>query len=276
MKAKITELERSLGDLGTLLGCGCIWKRTAYCLTEYRLREHWMHTAAFCTRFKAEHGEKICIRHDTETMARRIISGGGKPFLLECPAGACEFVVPVAGLGRILGAVIVGPFKGVPPAAPELPCWRPELAPVLTRLTESQLGPRCREIYGSRPEISGSGRRILPVLDYLEANYPHPVTLTEAARRVYLSPSRLSHLFKSECGVSFSGYLTQLRLREAALLLAETLFPVGDVAGQCGFPNRNHFPTIFKKYYGVPPLRYRAAAVRGRVPPAVSLPGVEF
>ena len=81
-----------------------------------------------------------------------------------------------------------------------------------------------------------------------------------AAERVYLSESRLSHLFKEKCGEDFSTYLAKVRVKEAESLLRDTLLSTEEIVLRCGFNNRSHFSCIFKKYNGMAPGQFRRKA----------------
>ena len=62
-----------------------------------------------------------------------------------------------------------------------------------------------------------------------------PVRLRNVAKKVSLSESRFSHLFRLECGLDFSSCLLELRIRAARQLLAGTDLAVGEIAARCGF-----------------------------------------
>ena len=74
---------------------------------------------------------------------------------------------------------------------------------------------------------------------------------------MYLSPSRLSHLFRQTCGMDFSEYLLALRLGVARELLAGTDLAIGEIAVRCGFGDQNHFSAIFRKRTGRTASEYR-------------------
>ena len=248
-----------LSDIGALIGTCCLWKLGPGLLTELRLGEQRMHTCPFCFQVKRRHGEKVCVRHDTETLAHHVREKEPRPRLVRCPAGAEEYLIPVVLSGRVLGAVLAGPFRGIT-GTQTLPVWRKELAPALERAVEKRIVPICRSLYLERPLIASSDERIATVLDFMEANFAENITLEEAASRVFLSPSRLSHLFREKCGQDFSSCLAKLRIREAEALLRDTVLPIEEVALRSGFGDRSHFSVMFKKYSGSPPARYRRTA----------------
>jgi len=258
----IQNLEQELSDLGALAGCLCIWKQGPRLLSEQKLKMKRLHDCAFCWRYKDVHGAAGCLRHDTETLSG-ILRKAPRPCLVRCPAGAEEYLVPVLSNGRFLGAVLTGPFRGIS-GAPELPVWRTQLAQPLERAVERQIAPICRELYTFRSSFADEDSRIALTVDYLEAHFAEPVTLEDAAAQVYLSASRLSHLFSQVCKQDFSTYLNRIRIRHAEILLRDTLLPIDEIALNCGYKDRSHFTTIFRKYNGLPPARFRKSF---RTPP---------
>lgn len=252
-------LTEELENIAVLTGTCCLWKYGPHLLTELRLGVRRLHNSAFCFNVKEKSGCSICEKHDTETLARCLSVPSPAPALMRCPAGAEEYLIPVMNASRVLGAVLCGPFRGIA-QAPELPVWRRELAPVLERCVAKRIAPLCRELYLNRGFSDGGDPRIFTVTDYLTSHFAEAVTLEKAAEQVFLSPSRLSHLFKEKCGVDFSTFLAKLRVREAEALLRDTLLPIEEIALRSGFSDRSHFTSIFKKYNGLPPARYRKKA----------------
>jgi transcriptional regulator GlxA family with amidase domain len=79
----------------------------------------------------------------------------------------------------------------------------------------------------------------------------------ELARAVNVSPSRLRHLFKRETGTSITRYLKARRMAKAKEVLETTFLNVNEVMQRVGVKDKSHFSRDFKKYYGLPPLKYR-------------------
>ena len=82
--------------------------------------------------------------------------------------------------------------------------------------------------------------------------------LEEMARRVYLSPSYFSRVFRQETGETFSGYLNRLRIERSKELLRHKELRLTDIAQKVGFEDQSYFTKVFKKLEGVTPLRYRS------------------
>lgn len=83
------------------------------------------------------------------------------------------------------------------------------------------------------------------------------VTLAELAEACHLSPSRLSHLFRAETGMTPLQFLEAERLERAKRLLELTPMSVQDVAAEVGFENPFYFTRRFRRYAGRSPRAFR-------------------
>lgn len=91
---------------------------------------------------------------------------------------------------------------------------------------------------------------------WIDQHYTEDITLKETADRVYLSESYLSRLFKRTLGLTFTEYLTQVRLDYAALLLRSGQ-RVTETASKAGFRSTNSFIQAFKQTYQKTPGQYK-------------------
>lgn len=122
-------------------------------------------------------------------------------------------------------------------------------------------------------ELAGEGRppldpRVQTMLEILSRDLTadHPVEALAAA--VFLSPSRLAHLFKEQTGQTVAEAQRQLRLRQAARLLRHSGRSVQEIAAEVGFRCPFHFSRRFHQAFGLSPREYRRraqAAERGTV-----------
>ena len=86
---------------------------------------------------------------------------------------------------------------------------------------------------------------------------PHlKLGLCDLAAAIALSPSRFSHLFKRETGLSPVQYLKLTRIQKAKGLLEATHLSIKEVAGQVGLDS-SRLGKSFKETYGMTPLQYR-------------------
>jgi len=86
--------------------------------------------------------------------------------------------------------------------------------------------------------------------------------ITDIAKSLNLSSSRLRHLFKDELATSPTRFVKRLRLERARHLLEGSFFTVKEVMSQLGITDPSHFARDFKALYGHPPsqARWRASS----------------
>lgn len=104
---------------------------------------------------------------------------------------------------------------------------------------------------------------VLGAITYIRSNFAQKLKLEDVAHAVHLSPNYLSAKLKHFLGISFSDYLTGLRLEVAKTLLEATESPVSEIAERSGFESVSHFSYSFRKKYGVTPTGYRAGLSDG-------------
>lgn len=92
----------------------------------------------------------------------------------------------------------------------------------------------------------------------LERRLSEPVSLTEIAGELGLSPHHFARAFKASFGVSPYAWLTARRLALGAELLETTRLPVSDIAARCGFRSQSRFGTVFRDRFGQTPAAWRA------------------
>jgi|GEM_PF-6920530 len=92
---------------------------------------------------------------------------------------------------------------------------------------------------------------------YVAKNLDKDLSLHDVARRFYVRPEHLTRSFTRAYGVSFMGYVQRERIRLACKLLAETAWPVAEIAEEAGFGSRTHFHRAFKRAMGITPTAYR-------------------
>ncbi|MHC1770559.1 MAG: response regulator [Flexilinea sp.] len=95
------------------------------------------------------------------------------------------------------------------------------------------------------------------IRQYLQDNFNKPVTLEEAAQKVFLTPIYVSTIFKKETGTSFTNYLIDIRMNEAKRLLRETSLNVSEIANKVGYHDIKYFSKLFIKIVGIKPVEYR-------------------
>jgi transcriptional regulator GlxA family with amidase domain len=99
--------------------------------------------------------------------------------------------------------------------------------------------------------------RVQVVTDFMNANLHRGIRLAELAGAANLSPSRFSHLFKTQTGLSPGEYLRRLRMENARHLLATTLLSIKEIMAMVGYNSKSHFVRHFRRSFGLSPSGYR-------------------
>jgi len=97
------------------------------------------------------------------------------------------------------------------------------------------------------------------IMMYTEKKYYNDLNLDFLASLFYMNRSYISHLFKKSTGLTYSSYLTKLRLGKAMELLERTDKKPYQIAKSVGYDNSKYFFRIFKKETGYTPEEYREA-----------------
>jgi AraC-like DNA-binding protein len=100
--------------------------------------------------------------------------------------------------------------------------------------------------------------RLAAVTNLLHADPASRLTLAELGREAGSSERTLSRLFRTELGMSFHRWRTQLRLHHALVRLADGE-SVTEVAMACGWANPSSFIEAFTAALGQTPGRYQAS-----------------
>lgn len=100
------------------------------------------------------------------------------------------------------------------------------------------------------------------IINYLDENYTHKISLDQISQKLYLSPVYISKIFKEETGDSPINYLIKIRLEKAKEILERTSSgSVKSIANEVGYEDVYYFSKLFKKNYGISPMYYRKKAV---------------
>ena len=109
----------------------------------------------------------------------------------------------------------------------------------------------CRQVTSDHPYTEGA-------LAYIKAHFAEPITLTELAKSIGITPEHLSRVFKRKTGFGFSEYLNMFRLQQAeSMLKDDRSLRICDIAFACGFNDSNYFSKRFREIYGFTPSGFR-------------------
>lgn len=94
------------------------------------------------------------------------------------------------------------------------------------------------------------------ILEYVNLHYMEDINLKIISYKFGMNAFYLGRLFKDNVKISFTDYLTDLRIEKAKELLADGTHKACEVSRMVGYVNTNYFYTIFKKKTGVSPSAY--------------------
>ncbi|MEV1296112.1 AraC family transcriptional regulator [Pseudonocardia sp. NPDC049635] len=97
---------------------------------------------------------------------------------------------------------------------------------------------------------------ISDVLAYVHANLAEPLTVSDMAEKVSLSPSAFSHLFRDVTGKSPYQFVKELRLNRARELLLADRLSVTQISRAVGYGSTSHFIREFRDRFGSTPRAY--------------------
>lgn len=113
-----------------------------------------------------------------------------------------------------------------------------------------------RDIKSQR--ITSSKVIVDKAVEYIEANYmDYDLSVDKVCAELHVSSAYFSTIFKKETNISFVNYLTEKRMEEAVKLLNTTDYKTSFIAEKVGYVEANYFSYVFKKKYGISPMRYR-------------------
>lgn len=94
---------------------------------------------------------------------------------------------------------------------------------------------------------------------FIQDRFAEPISMPDTARHLHMSPSTLSKMFKNVLGLTFTQYLTRLRVEKSKIMLAQPIVPIRTIAFQTGFESISQFNRSFRQYAEMSPTAYRAS-----------------
>jgi AraC family transcriptional regulator len=96
------------------------------------------------------------------------------------------------------------------------------------------------------------------VRNYIEESLERDLSVGALAKVAGLSPSYFAEMFRQATGFTPHQYVCHRRVDRARQLLTDTDLPLVEVAHRCGFTSQSQFTTVFVRFTGVTPGRFRS------------------
>ncbi len=101
-------------------------------------------------------------------------------------------------------------------------------------------------------------RSVYKAAKFLEENYMNHISLEDVSKEVGLHPNYLHRIFKQIMHKTPLEYLLKIRIDKATDYLLITSLSILEISQMCGFDSSSYFISVFKKYCGVTPSKFRA------------------
>jgi len=145
---------------------------------------------------------------------------------------------------RFLRALSTGPDRRI--LAPAY------LQEMVYRVLQAEQYERLLEIAAAQQNHDPVAR----VVTFIQDNLAEPLTVTDMAEQVAMSPSALTALFRQSTGKSPYQFVKEMRLTRARDLLVRGNGTVVSVSRAVGYPSASHFINEFRRRFGLPPRAY--------------------
>ena len=93
--------------------------------------------------------------------------------------------------------------------------------------------------------------------DYIQEHCCENLSFIDLCKLFCMSASAMRTYLYRETGTTFSKYLNQMRMHQAADMLIHSTQSINEIAGACGFSDPLYFRKVFKRYYDKTPTEYR-------------------
>ena len=92
---------------------------------------------------------------------------------------------------------------------------------------------------------------------YIHEHLEEDLKVADVAKRAGVRTQQLQQIFRESLDMTYSTYLTTVRIQKAKELLAGTDQPITEITFEVGYNDSNYFSTAFRKHEGISPSQYR-------------------
>lgn len=220
------------------------------------LLEYNAHANPYCIAVKRNHHSK-CVLYQQNI----IKNSKNENFCSLCHAGVFEYIYPIFKDSNAIGFISISGYRQKEPTinCVDYDLWKKALSKekISKALCDSiipPLGIMLEQLF--ERYSTGNTTEYNMFLQFVN-EYHNNITLSDLCNHFGRSKSYISHIFKQRCGKSLRAYCNDLKLEDAKKLLSHTDASVTNIAFDVGFNDTSYFISLFKKKYGISPLKYR-------------------
>lgn len=99
---------------------------------------------------------------------------------------------------------------------------------------------------------------LIEVQKYINRHYfKEDLSIAEIANRMEVSQTYLIRLFKRNLKMTFVEYLTNVRIKNAIILMRDPTLTLSEIAELVGYNTQHYFNNVFRRHVGISPQEYR-------------------
>lgn len=102
-----------------------------------------------------------------------------------------------------------------------------------------------------------SDKRITRVIKFIDENIGTELQNSKLSEVANMATNSFARLFKKGMQLTVQQYIQQKRIDKSIMLFHHSSLGIDEIACKCGFYDRHHFSSVFKKQTGYSPARYR-------------------
>jgi len=216
-------------------------------------------------------GKNRCIRSDIILMNKCRLSKKMESRI--CHAGLMDIIIPVLFKDTVLCYLIFGQFKRekdfdkIKNTLSELPLDIMKMRKLYNTLTpyvenKIQSIANIATILSRyilledmlKPNINDNAERALAFID---ENLESKLSIQDICKHTNISKSVLYKVFHAHFNCTVNEYISSERVKKSINMLLYTDMSIENIALSVGFSSTAYYGKMFKKYYGITPLKYR-------------------
>lgn len=237
---------------------------------EYRTRERKMQNAKFCREIqKTDKGRLLCRSCDISLLEKCKKSKSAETHI--CHAGLIDIAIPIVLNGDIIGFNILGQLKTKKSFCEiyenvKSVCKNEEkLREYYDELTIYDEEKICDVItvstafskYLFMENIFKLNSSLEKACFYIKNNLKEELSIQSLEKNTGISKSTLYKYFKLHYNCTVGEYINKIRIEKSAELLLNADLSMDEIAESVGFSSASYYSKVFKKFYGISPLKYK-------------------
>lgn len=109
----------------------------------------------------------------------------------------------------------------------------------------------------SKANIDAQSEKLKKIISYIHEHYNKRLTLKQLAGQIHMSEGHFCRFFKKMTRQTVTEFINSYRIKQAAVLIADTDLNISSIAYEVGFDHISYFIKLFKLYFNCSPTAFR-------------------